>query len=102
MIDIHRIQKSELNIADIVLDSLPDQGRVEIQRDAPGKEHIWHKHNRDETLVMVSGNLRFYWGGGERVCYPGDVVTIKSGTPHGSEALHSGATYLLASHRVNL
>ncbi len=102
MIEIHHIETPKLDISDIVLGTLPDQGCVEIQRDAPGKEHVWHKHSCDETLIIVTGNLRFYWGDGERVCYPGDIVTVKSGTLHGSEALTSGATYLVAAHRINL
>lgn len=81
---------------------LPDQGAIEVQRDVPGKEHAWHTHETDETLVIINGSVRFYWEGGEKVCGRGTVISLPAGTLHGSTALEDGATYLIAFHAARL
>ena len=81
---------------------LPDQGCIEVQRDVAGKEHAWHQHDTDETLVILDGSVRFYWDGGERVCEAGHVIALPSGVRHGSVALDEGATYLIAFQSVKL
>lgn len=81
---------------------LPDQGAIEVQRDVPGKEHAWHTHETDETLVIIDGSVRFYWDQGEKVCGKGTVISLPAGTPHGSIALDDGATYLIAFHAARL
>ena len=81
---------------------LPDQGCIEVQRDVAHKEHAWHQHETDETLVILDGAVRFYWDGGERICTPGSVISLPSGVRHGSVALEDGATYLIAFHNANL
>lgn len=102
MINIHQCGEEISNIDSLITKSLPVQGCVEVQRDVPGKEHIWHKHDTDETIVVLEGGLRFYWEQGERMCQPGDVVSLPAGTPHGSVALDDGAVYLIAFHSVNI
>lgn len=99
---IHFRQVDVENLPDLIAKSLPDQGAIEVQRDVPGKEHFWHHHDTDETLVVLDGHLRFYWDQGERVCAPGDMISLPAGMHHGSEALESGATYLIAFHRLQL
>ncbi|MEM9032130.1 MAG: cupin domain-containing protein, partial [Pseudomonadota bacterium] len=74
----------------------------EVQRDQPGKEHAWHDHETDETLVIIDGSVRFYWEGGEKVCGKGMVISLPAGTRHGSVALDQGATYLIAFHDAGL
>lgn len=81
---------------------LPDQGAIEVQRDVEGKEHAWHRHTTDETLVILEGRVRFYWDQGEKICGPGTVISLPAGMMHGSVALEGGATYLIAFHSVNL
>ena len=81
---------------------LPDQGCIEVQRDVAGKEHAWHRHATDETLVILDGRVRFYWDQGETVCGPGTVISLPAGTLHGSVALEGGATYLIAFHNADL
>lgn len=81
---------------------LPDQGAIEVQRDVPGKEHAWHRHTTDETLVILEGSVRFYWDAGEKICGPGTVISLPAGMLHGSVALDEGAVYLIAFHQVNL
>ncbi|MXQ06387.1 cupin domain-containing protein [Alphaproteobacteria bacterium GH1-50] len=81
---------------------LPDQGCIEVQRDVPHKEHAWHHHDTDETLVILDGAVRFYWDGGERICTPGSVISLPAGVRHGSVALEDGATYFIAFHNANL
>ncbi len=84
------------DIGALVLKALPDQGSVEVQRDVPGKEHVWHTHPSDETIMVLDGSLRFYSEAGEKLCLPGDVISLPAGTPHGSEALDKGAVYIIA------
>lgn len=102
MIQVREAKVHLSDIPELINKSLPDQGCIEIQRDAPRKEHVWHTHDVDETIVVLDGSLRFYWQDGERLCLPGDVIALPAGTPHGSVALEKGATYLIAFHAVNL
>jgi quercetin dioxygenase-like cupin family protein len=81
---------------------LPDQGAIEVQRDVPGKEHPWHTHETDETLVILEGAVRFFWDGGTKVCGKGTVISLPAGTLHGSAAMEDGATYLIAFHNANV
>jgi len=81
---------------------LPDQGAIEVQRDVPGREHSWHTHDTDETLVIIDGSVRFYWDNGEKVCQKGTVISLPCGVPHGSVALEDGATYFIAFHAARL
>jgi quercetin dioxygenase-like cupin family protein len=90
------------NLRPLIERLLPDQGCIEVQRDVAGKEHAWHKHDTDETLVILEGRVRFYWDQGERICSPGTVISLPAGMLHGSVALDGGATYLIAFHQVDL
>lgn len=100
-----RVQTAKVDpngLAQLVERTLPEQGCVELQRDAPGKEHAWHQHQVDETIVVLGGSLRFYWEGGEQICKPGDVISLPALSRHGSVALEDGATYLIAMRDVAL
>ncbi len=100
MTTIHHAKVDPSNLGGLILQALPDQGCVEVQRDVPGKEHAWHEHKVDETIVVLGGSLRFYWNEGESICFPGDVIELPAGSPHGSQALDEGATYLIAFHAL--
>jgi mannose-6-phosphate isomerase-like protein (cupin superfamily) len=95
---IFSMQIDTSNMRPLIDQLLPDQGCIEVQRDVPGKEHAWHTHETDETLVIIDGSVRFYWDQGEKICGPGTVISLPAGTPHGSVALEDGATYLIAFH----
>ena len=95
-----RVDTSDLR--PLIKKLLPDQGAIEVQRDVPGKEHAWHRHQTDETLVILEGGVRFYWDQGEKICGPGTVISLPAGMLHGSVALKEGAVYLIAFHQVNL
>lgn len=100
-----RIFTTRINTADLrplVEQLLPDQGCIEVQRDVPGKEHAWHHHDTDETLVILDGTVRFYWDQGEQICGKGTVISLPAGMQHGSVALDGGATYLIAFHQASL
>ena len=88
------------SLAQAVHIALPEQGSVEIQRDAPGKAHTWHEHPVDETILMLEGRLRFMHGETETLCLPGDAIFLPARTRHGSVALQEGAVYLIALRRV--
>ena len=86
----------------LVRQLLPYQGSIEVQHDQGGKEHAWHVHPTDETLVILEGSVRFYSEEGERVCERGDVINLPSGVRHGSIALDGGAIYLIAMETKQL
>jgi quercetin dioxygenase-like cupin family protein len=89
--------KTVFSIDPAILELLPSQGSVELQRDAPGKVHHFHAHPVDEILVIISGTLNFVWEGGERICRAGDTIILPAGTLHQSEALDDGALYAIAT-----
>ncbi len=100
-----RIFSTKIDATDIgplIKTLLPDQGSIEVQRDVPGKEHAWHRHDTDETLVIIDGSVRFYWDQGEKVCSKGTVISLPAGMLHGSVALDEGATYFIAFHSANI
>lgn len=99
---IFSVQLGEGQLNTLIESLLPDQGCIEVQRDVSGKEHAWHSHDTDETLVILDGKVHFYWEGGTRVCGPGDVISLPTGVRHGSIALDGGATYLIAFQNVQL
>jgi len=104
-LDRVRIRKGYLvgtPLQQIVALCLPEQGAIELQQDQPRKEHQWHEHQVDETLVLISGSFEFQWCDGKAVCHPGDLIELPCGVPHRSRALENGATYIIALHRINL
>jgi quercetin dioxygenase-like cupin family protein len=88
--------KTEFSIDAAIIELLPEQGSVELQRDAAGKVHHFHTHAVDEILVIIKGRLNFMWEGGERICGAGDTILLPAGTLHQSEALDEGAIYAIA------
>jgi quercetin dioxygenase-like cupin family protein len=89
--------RTEFAIDPAILDLLPAQGSVELQRDRAGKVHHFHTHPVDEILVIISGRLNFIWEGGEQICRAGDTIMLPAGTLHQSEALDDGAIYAIAT-----
>jgi uncharacterized RmlC-like cupin family protein len=102
MIRILSNRLAGLELPPVLTSALPEQGCLELQHDAPGKEHSWHTHDNDETLIIVAGALHFYWEGGGRVCRAGDIIELPAGTRHGSIALDEGATYVIAFRKLEL
>lgn len=91
----HRDISSD-NLMQVIEMCLPEQGAIEVQHDQPGKEHPWHSHDTDETIILLSGSLKFYWEGGEIICKSGDVINLPKGERHGSIAMDKGAKYIIA------
>ncbi len=89
--------KTEFSIDPAILELLPAQGCIELQRDAAGKVHHFHTHPVDEILVIISGRLNFKWDDGARICSAGDTILLPAGTLHQSEALEEGAVYAIAT-----
>jgi quercetin dioxygenase-like cupin family protein len=89
--------RRDFSIDPAILDLLPTQGSVELQRDAAGKVHHYHTHPVDEILLIISGRLVFKWEEGERICGAGDTILLPAGTLHQSEALEGGAIYAIAT-----
>jgi hypothetical protein len=101
-IEVHTGAVEPGRIPDLMKLCLPEQGCIELQHDAPGKEHAWHEHDTDETIIVLEGRLRFYWQGGEQTCQSGDAVRLPRGVRHGSVALDDGATYIITFEHVDL
>lgn len=97
MTQIIAATRTDFTVDPAILDLLPAQGSVELQRDAAGKVHAFHTHPVDEILMIISGRLKFMWEGGERVCGAGDKIFLPAGTRHQSEALEGGAIYAIAT-----
>jgi quercetin dioxygenase-like cupin family protein len=97
MTEIIAATRTEFAVDPAILELLPAQGCVELQRDAAGKVHAFHTHPVDEILIIISGRLKFVWDGGERVCGAGDKILLPAGTLHQSEALEEGAIYAIAT-----
>jgi mannose-6-phosphate isomerase-like protein (cupin superfamily) len=94
-----KIIKNAIDVSDLdefIYKALPSQGCVEIQNDAAGKEHTWHQHPNDETILILNGGLSFYADNIEQKCYAGDAVLLPMGTRHGSIALETGAVYMIS------
>lgn len=79
---------------------LPEQGAIEVQKDRPWKEHDWHEHQTDETLIVISGSFEFEWREGKAVCSEGDLIELPSGVRHRSKALQAGASYIIAMRMI--
>ncbi|GAA4483354.1 cupin domain-containing protein [Gluconacetobacter asukensis] len=84
-------------IPDEILELLPSQGSVELQRDVPHKVHDFHTHPVDEVLFVIQGALVFTIDDEPRTVGPGDRVFLPAGTNHKSEALDQGAIYVIAA-----
>lgn len=97
MTEIIAGMKTEFAIDPAILELLPAQGSVELQRDCAGKVHHFHTHPVDEMLVIIEGALKFEWEGGTRICGPGDIIKLPAGMLHQSEALDGGAIYAIAT-----
>jgi quercetin dioxygenase-like cupin family protein len=89
--------RDTFSIDPTLLELLPAQGCIELQRDAAGKVHRFHTHPVDEILFIISGRLNFKWEDGEQVCGAGDTILLPAGTLHQSEALEEGAIYAIAT-----
>ncbi|GAA3924881.1 hypothetical protein GCM10023085_02840 [Actinomadura viridis] len=78
---------------------LPEQGSFELQNDQAGKLHDWHRHDLDEELFVIAGDVRLFWDDGgryqERQCASGTWITLPAGTVHGSLAGSDGAVYMI-------
>lgn len=95
-----RIDTSDLG--PLIESSLPDQGRIEVRRDVPGKNHALRRGETEETLIILAGELRCYWDHGETIAAAGSVVAFPAGLTYGTIALDKGATYLIAFNHVKM
>ena len=90
------------NLTGIINACLPKQGAIEVQHDQEGKEHSWHTHDTDETIIVIDGMLKFCWQGGETICHAGDVIELPKGVRHKSIAINGNAKYIITFKHVDL
>jgi quercetin dioxygenase-like cupin family protein len=67
--------------------------------DAPGASYTPHSHDHDESLWVVTGEIRFGALGRELVLTAGDRLMLPQGTVHTARAGAAGATYLIGERR---
>ena len=53
-------------------------------RFAPNLETPQHRHPHEQMSIVVSGRVRFFIEGEERICSPGDVLQFPSNCLHGA------------------
>lgn len=63
--------------------------------DAPHAHYDEHDHDRDESIWLVAGAIRFTADGRELALAPGDRLMLPAGTRHTADAGPDGATYLI-------
>ena len=70
-------------------------------RDAPGDVYEPHKHDADQTLYMVEGQLEIGVDGRTVRLSPGDKLELPAFTVH-SASTPEGATYIVGMPKVDL
>jgi quercetin dioxygenase-like cupin family protein len=63
--------------------------------DAPNAHYDEHEHDRDESIWLLAGTLRFGAEGRDLALAPGDRLMLPAGTRHTADAGPDGATYLI-------
>lgn len=63
--------------------------------DRPNAHYGAHAHERDESIWLVSGSIRFVARGEELALAPGDRLMLPAGTVHVADAGPEGARYLI-------
>lgn len=63
--------------------------------DRPNAHYGAHSHERDESIWLVSGRIRFVARGEELALSPGDRLMLPAGTVHVADAGPAGARYLI-------
>ncbi len=67
--------------------------------DGPGAHYTPHRHEHDESLWVVRGEITFGVGGRRYRLGPGDRLMLPAGTVHTADAGPEGATYLIGERR---
>ena len=70
-------------------------------RDAPGDVSDAHKHDADQTLYLVEGQIEFGVNGETIQLHPGDKLELPAFTIH-TAAAPRGATYIVGMPKVDL
>lgn len=69
--------------------------------DVPGSTYPRHRHDRDECVWVLSGQITFTVNGEPTNLGPGDRLYLPAGTPHTASVPSSGAvTYLVGQRRA--
>jgi len=87
-------------------DAAPDEGelRARLARegfdalawsDPPGADYAPHRHEHDESLWVVRGEITLGIAGARHRLHPGDRLMLPAGTLHEAQAGPEGATYLI-------
>lgn len=70
-------------------------------RDAAGEVYGDHKHDADQTLYLIEGQIEFGVGGETVTLNPGDRLELPAFTVHSARA-PQGATYIVGVPKVDL
>ena len=63
--------------------------------DPPGRTYPPHRHDHDESLWCVRGDITFHVAGCDYRLAPGDRLMLPRGTTHAATVGADGATYLI-------
>jgi len=91
---------NKITLEDAVYELLPKTGSVEVQRDTPNREHPWHLHPSNETLLIVNGKITFSYKKETITCTSGDRILLPKNTEHASIASSAGCLYIIARDYV--
>jgi quercetin dioxygenase-like cupin family protein len=67
--------------------------------DPPGATYTAHRHDHDESLWVVAGEITFGTADGAFRLRAGDRLMLPAGTVHTAEVGPEGATYLIGQRR---
>lgn len=64
----------------------PRRGAADVsvirQRLVPGKSNPPHRHDREEVMVMLSGEAEIAWGATSEMLTTGDICIVPANSPH--------------------
>ena len=88
MVDVTHIAKSKKPTLEELTSLLKKQGLVcELYSDKPGTKYGRHKHDFDDFIVIVQGQMKLGTDKGEWLMKPGDKLDLPKNTVHWAEMM---------------
>lgn len=102
MTEVVRNADIDFSLTEKLIDILPGQGCIELQQDGPGKVHDWHRHDNEEVLIVLKGEMTFSIDDADFVCGPGDALRLSANERHRSQAGPEGSVYVIAFRDLDI
>lgn len=88
MIDVVHISKSKKPTLEDLVATLKKEGlESELYSDKPGTKYGRHKHDFDDFIVIVQGQMKLATDRGQFLMKPGDKIDLPKNTLHWAEML---------------